>query len=89
MKIEWFFFHFQEGGNVADILQFVEVYLWSPDQCNAAFEDLGAQLDPIAEICAYDEVKTSTCRKISAHNVFPHSLAQNIVSSAQHGKLWH
>ena len=61
-------FQFQEGGNVADILQFVEVYLWSPDQCNAVFEDLSTQIDPITEICAYNEVKTCTFKKVSAQN---------------------
>jgi len=47
------------GGDVADILQFVEVYLWSTDQCNKAFENYFTQIDPRAEICAYDELKDS------------------------------
>ena len=38
------------------MLQFVEVYLWSTDRCNTAFEGYDTQIDPIAEICAYDEV---------------------------------
>merc|ERR1711935_1120232 len=44
-----------EGGNTAATLQFVEVYLWSTDRCNTAFMGYDTQIDPIAEICAYDE----------------------------------
>ena len=49
---------FQEGSWVSDILQYVELDLWSTDQCNKAFEDFGltGTIDPTAEICAYEQV---------------------------------
>ena len=29
---------------------------WSEDQCSAAYEDIGIEIDATAEICAYEEV---------------------------------
>jgi len=48
-----------EGSWVSDILQYVELDLWSTDQCNKAFEDKGVTIDPSAEICAYGTLKDS------------------------------
>jgi len=48
-----------EQGVTADTLQFVAVNFWSGDQCSAAFEDYGYEMNPDAEICAYDEGKDS------------------------------
>merc|ERR1712086_1037932 len=47
------------GGDTSDVLQFVELNFWSNDQCNTAFEVTDYYIDPIAEICAYDEGKDS------------------------------
>ena len=49
-------FLLQSGGDTSDVLQFVELNFWSNDQCNTAFEVTDYYIDPIAEICAYDEV---------------------------------
>ena len=54
--ITFFIIFFQEGSWVSDILQYVELDLWSTDQCNKAFEDKGVTIDPSAEICAYGTV---------------------------------
>ena len=53
-----FFIFFQEGSWVSDILQYVELDLWSTDQCDKAFADFGIDttVDPSAEICAYEKV---------------------------------
>jgi len=53
----------REGRPVySDILQYVELELWSNDQCNKAFEDLvnPVTIDPTTEICAYFNHK-DTC----------------------------
>merc|ERR1712037_224933 len=42
-----------EGSWVSDILQYVELDLWSTDQCNKAFENTGININPTTEICAY------------------------------------
>ena len=53
-----FFFQERKPPIYSDILQYVELDLWSTDQCNKAFEDFGltGTIDPTAEICAYEQV---------------------------------
>ena len=55
-RVITFFLSFQEGSWVSDILQYVELDLWSTDQCNKAFENTGINIDPTTEICAYEQV---------------------------------
>ena len=50
-------FFFQEGKpQYSDILQYVELELWSNEQCNKAYENSTTTIDPTTEICAYGQV---------------------------------
>ena len=51
-----FFFQERKPPIYSDILQYVELELWSNEQCNKAYENSTTTFDPTTEICAYGKV---------------------------------